>query len=197
MSDITKFCNTNDPRSFMARPVRRNGFLYATNGHVAVRMIDDPTVDDVECDATGPAVKMLDGFSPAEFTWHPIPEIRGARPCFMCSGSGRAKPCTDCDGEGEFDHGRHTYRCQECGGSGEVGASASDGMCDCDHCAGTGIDPYEGLDVGIAHYAKRYLKLIGETFPGAELGVPSGELSVAMWRCGDVIGALSPMRRPQ
>ena len=36
--DITKFCATNDPRSYMHKPMRHDGYLYATTGHIAVRI---------------------------------------------------------------------------------------------------------------------------------------------------------------
>jgi len=43
--DITKFCTTNDPRSYMHKPMRHDGYLYATNGHIAVRIADDPAIE--------------------------------------------------------------------------------------------------------------------------------------------------------
>jgi len=36
--DITKFCATNDPRSYLHKPMRHDGYLYATNCHIAVRI---------------------------------------------------------------------------------------------------------------------------------------------------------------
>ena len=43
--DITKFCATNDPRSYMHKPMRHDGYLYATNRHIAVRIADDPAIE--------------------------------------------------------------------------------------------------------------------------------------------------------
>lgn len=43
--DITKFCATIDPRSYMHKPMRHDGYLYATTGHIAVRIADDPAIE--------------------------------------------------------------------------------------------------------------------------------------------------------
>ena len=43
--EITKFCATADPRAYLHKPMRHDGYLYATNGHIAVRIADDPAID--------------------------------------------------------------------------------------------------------------------------------------------------------
>lgn len=61
------------------------------------------------------------------------------RMCAMCQGQGKltVTPCEDCSGQGEFQHGNHTYCCKSCSGNG-FGASAPGGEDDCQNCLGTG-----------------------------------------------------------
>lgn len=197
MSVISKFCGHNELRTWMNEPNRAGGYLYATNGHVAIRMPDDPSIDAADL----APISMMDLFNrldPSAFTWHDIPSLGDVRKCPVCHGSGLATtPCPDCDGEGDFDYGHHTYECRHCHGDGFIGAASEKDKdaVPCDYCCGTGIEPYDGQDVGTGYFAKRYLLLISETFPGAKIGVPEDRESVAMWRCGDVVGALMPMRK--
>lgn len=74
--DITKFCATNDPRSYMHKPMRHDGYLYATNGHIAVRIADDPAIE------AGPMPQNLQNgilqkmaYDTEERAWQPVPVI--------------------------------------------------------------------------------------------------------------------------
>ena len=103
--DITKFCATNDPRSYMHKPMRHDGYLYATNGHIAVRIADDPAIE------AGPMPQNLQNGilqKMADYTedrkWQPVPAIDkvSLRDCAYCNGTGRAKMCPVCDAEFEL-----------------------------------------------------------------------------------------------
>lgn len=42
MIDLTPFCaDSDDPRDYLHRPIRYNGHVYGTNGHLMVRVHDD------------------------------------------------------------------------------------------------------------------------------------------------------------
>lgn len=43
--DITKFCAPGDIRHYVHKPMRHEGYLYATTGHIAVRIEDDPAIE--------------------------------------------------------------------------------------------------------------------------------------------------------
>lgn len=190
--DITRFCGTLDQRGYMHKPFRANGRLYATNGHVAVSMADDTSID-ASSEVRENVVALFGKAAAVSYEWHTIPRTESKRACGVCRGSGHSTTCLDCDGEGEFQHGRHNYECQECNGHGVVAGTKRDEHCAA--CCGTGANAYDGTDVGNAHYANRYLKLIATQFPGAEIGVPEDPMAVAQWRAGDVIGLLMPMRK--
>lgn len=193
MSLITRFCGPKDSSELLRQPFRFDGFMYATNGHVAVRMPDDATVDAAQESADNTVIAVFAKTADIPVTWHAIPAFTSDRPCRACGGNKRVYECPDCDGEGEFQHGAYDYQCQRCDGNGVVGTPGVGDTCTV--CCGTGINQYDGLDVAHAHYAKRYLRLIEECFPGAEIGVPADEHATAMFRRGDVAGLIIPMRR--
>lgn len=195
MTNITRFCATDSYRPWMNSPLRRDGFLYATNGHIAVRMQDDGAVYAGEHDDGKVVIALFAKCEALEYTWVAVPKVEADKICTHCGGTGKTSACPDCDGAGEFDYGHHTYDCQECGGTGAVPPIRGAKTNICEGCCGTGIHWHDGADVAHAHYAKRYLRLIADQFPGAEIGVPQDEMAAAMWRCGDVIGLLMPMLR--
>jgi hypothetical protein len=83
--------------------------------------------------------------------WVPAASITiGEVPCTQCKGSGRCEEieCDNCDGTGEFDHGRHIYDCQECDGEGRIVEPAEKASTApaCSECAGTGIHPDQPSD---------------------------------------------------
>lgn len=74
--DITKFCATTDPRAYMHKPMRHDGYLYATTGHIAVRIADDPAIE------AGPMPQNLQNgilqkmaYDTEERAWQPVPVI--------------------------------------------------------------------------------------------------------------------------
>lgn len=195
MTDITRFCAINSYRGWMNKPFRREGFLYATNGHIAVRMPNDALVDVGEGDESGKVIALFEKCEQAEYTWVAVPRVKASKNCTHCDGAGKTSECPDCDGKGEFEHGMYDYQCQRCDGAGAVPPIIGARAYTCEACSGSGIHWHDGADVAHAHYAKKYLHLIAEQFPGAEIGVPKDEMAAAMWRCGDVLGLLMPMMR--
>lgn len=90
--DITKFCAPGDIRHYLHRPMRHDGYLYATDGHIAVRIADDPAIE------AGPMPQNLQNGilqKMADYTedrkWQPVPAIDkvSLRDCAYCLGSGK------------------------------------------------------------------------------------------------------------
>ena len=195
--DITKFCTTNDPRHYLHKPMRHDGFLYATNGHVAVRIADDPAIEGGPMPQNlqnGILQKMVDDTE--DRTWQPVPVIDKAslRDCAYCNGTGCAKTCPACDGEGEFEHFGDWYDCKRCETTGQVAAGSANDSTTCSYCFGSGHDASQSVEIGGAHIAARFLRLIAAEIPDAEIGISKNPLGVQIIRAPGVIGCVMPMR---
>lgn len=195
--DITKFCTTNDPRPYMHKPMRHDGYLYATNGHIAVRIEDDPAIEAEPMPANlQNSVLQKMATDTTDRTWRPVPQVNGAatKPCAYCDGTGRVVECPDCDGDGEFEHGDHTYECKACDASGWVASPIKGAGAKCHDCHGSGMSWQETVEFDGVHIAARYIYLIGTEIPGAEIGISKDPLGVQIIRAPGVVGCVMPMR---
>lgn len=199
--DINRFCSPTQDHTYGFGPGRDAGFVYATDGRIAARVAAYSVAgpDSLESESRVSLIGLFDRFDPDRFDWHPIPPLdpAGARKCVVCEGSGRVTPCPECDGEGEFQHGSHRYECKHCDGDGEIAVhDPEESARPCRACAGSGLDSMTGVEVGAGFYAFRYLRLISEECPDAEIGVPyNNPEGMAMWRAPGVLGALMPIHR--
>ena len=56
MIDLQRFCaNESDPRPYLRAPFKRGSWVYATNGHVCVRVPAATMPAATECDKAPPA----------------------------------------------------------------------------------------------------------------------------------------------
>ena len=112
---LKKFVSQDDPRKYMRSPFTRGEWTYATNGHIAVRV---PKIDGVEI-LPEKYIPSLEGLfqSVGGNDFIALPWMPPLEECQLCIGTGIAYECPECDGEGEFEHGTHSYCCKECGGS--------------------------------------------------------------------------------
>ena len=187
---LKKFVSQDDPRKYMRSPFTRGEWTYATNGHIAVRV---PKIDGVEIlpEKHIPALESLfqsvggNGF--IALPWMPPLEE-----CLLCSGTGIAYECPECDGEGEFEHGTHSYCCKECGGSGQV-EYGSAGVSACRHCGGTGAKRNAPAKVGGSHFDLFYLHLING-LPEAKFSPGGDRMDMARFVFDGGEGILMPMR---
>jgi hypothetical protein len=108
MLDLQQFCSTDETRHYLLNPFSRDGFTYATNGHIMVRVALRPDVPDVDkkFNQEGP-LKDLESatFFRPSFELPPKP-VRGE--CPTCEGRGFKHNCPGCE-----------CQCGTCDGSGE------------------------------------------------------------------------------
>ena len=200
MKDIQKFCCVADPRSALRQLIRLGEYIYATNGHIAIRIPDDKSLEASDGEETAKYARHIDNFITKGRQLHfaPFaPDLPSAEPCLVCSGVGMVCVCSECDGDGEFDYGTHLYECKECDGSGAVQGVHPDTHCW--NCDGLGEAPAVSLDYLNGVMAVRYARLIA-SLPGVEFAW-SPELNdeelprMGHFRFEGGEGALMPMRR--
>lgn len=160
---------------------RHDGYLYATSGHVAVRIEDDPSVDASSDGAGRWAAKieaLLTRYAPADTEFVALEIEPPADECHECAGTGLVRAtavCGDCSGDGVvgFEVGRHDYtvECAECKGSGMVPA---DEMGECPACVGGGkIYSGDRVLIGRLWFSSRYALRL-RRLPAAEFALAAG-----------------------
>ena len=175
--NLQRYCaNDSDPRGYLWKPWRVGEWVYATNGHLAVRV---PTADFPDAAENYKAPQRIaglfahafDGLEAPDFS--AMPELPKLIKCLACKGTGRLHSikCPDCDDDGEFVHGRNTYECKECvddpAGPGRLacahGAEGSKEQA-CEYCLGLGYQSLENghTKIGDADYSAVYLHMLGE-----------------------------------
>lgn len=159
----------DDIRPYLRTPILRGEWIYATNGHIVVRVPKADGIAAVESDKPKDIDELFTKNKYANFI--DIPALPPAEKCPVCLGSGIGYKCPDCDGKGAFDKGGHNYCCKECDGSGQVddGRAADKELCV--ECDGAGDAPYMAVKVGEWHYNRRYLAKI-ESLPEVKFAPP-------------------------
>lgn len=182
---LKRFCQKpGGYRAELQKPIRRDGFLYATTGWIAIRVEDDPSIKAGNGGTALPNIHTA--FDHGEIEFHPLPMLPEAIKCKHCNGKGieYLKECPDCDGEGDFVHGNHTYQCKECDCAGTVKSDEKTTKpTGCWHCGGTGEADYSGgaipTQVGGLHFQNYLLRMI-VNLPNAHIEhvYPSDEKSL-------------------
>lgn len=193
---IERFCGVDDPREYLNAPWRRDGKLYATNGHFMIEIADDGR-EAPEFKNHPDCAKIFAKHTPSEFG--SIPALVEAVPCQCCKGRGMcySEPCPDCNGRGEFRHGSFDYECQRCDGDGEfIFPVPPIGMAEtrCAACYGLGeeFNKDHGTKVGEFKFATRLLRVL-TTLPGIEIATCGPE--APLWfRFDGGRGLVMPMR---
>ena len=192
---LQRFCGhpANEIRVWITAPWREGGHIYATNGHMLVRIPDDGR-DVAERGQNHPHVQRLfDGVAGVD-GFAPIPsDLPQQSQCEACDGNGwhDGYRCGDCDGHGQFDHGNHNYDCKNCNASGQIEAENI-----CSACGGFGSygsvgDTGARTPVGDTGYQTRYLRFLA-TFPGMVLAPNGGHGAPFKFDGGE--GIIMPMR---
>lgn len=181
--DLAPFCARpqNDSRSYLWRPFALEGGTAASNWHLLVWVSEDrgaePLSSESAAKIAGVAAKakaralLADG-------WQPVSGVAlSDKRCPRCNGHGALSfvKCDDCDGEGNFWHGRHEYECQNCEGRGELlqpGRKQFDyeGERVCEHCCGTRLRPNMPSGIGCDRQTVQsvYIALL-QQLPNAEI----------------------------
>jgi hypothetical protein len=167
--DLQRFCaDDHDLRAHLRQPFRRGEFVYATNGHVLLRV---PVADGYDAAVNDKApTKLEEMFACIDaepVAWRDMPPVHEVHKCARCGGTGKlcVEDCESCGGKGEFDRDGYTYDCQACGTEGviEVGEPAGKQL-DCFDCNGRGHESSQRQN-------------INHDQPPPEIGVNVGYLS--------------------
>ena len=116
--DLTRFCaNERDVREYLQRPFEIDGFVYATNGHMAVRVpaADYPGQAQYTPGKHPKQIVQLfaDAAADADKA-QPLPIIQEPADCSLCKGTGiMPEHLADIEAQGPED-------CASCGGSGKT-----------------------------------------------------------------------------
>lgn len=185
--DLQSFCAKDDIHSYMLEPFVIDGFTYATNRHIVVRVPGGEARPDQSLpDRTVAAVRKL--FATEHTDFQSLPEIPEPETCPDCEGTGRIEEgeCPDCGGLGEFTHGNHDYECKECDGTGEVHSV------DCSNRDCNDGVLFQPMQIGAAKFQVCYLFLISK-LPNARISVPNDRDAAAFTFDGGE-GRLMPCR---
>jgi hypothetical protein len=169
MLDLQQFCGADEFRPYLMKPFSRNGFTYAANGHIMVRVA--LRADVPETTAKFDPEKPLKGIDQAKF-FHPsfelppAPTERGE--CVSCSGRGYEHDCPDCE-----------CICERCHGSGNMDIESR-------ISASVGPTPFS------LHYIRQMLSLPGIEIE--ELPVDKSEKPL-FFRFEGGVGALMPLHK--
>lgn len=168
MIDLQPFCGTDECRFYLMKPFSRDGFTWATDGHIMVRVALREDVPD-----TSKAFKQgtpLEGIDSATFL-RPMFELPPAPtqigPCKACEGRGCDHDCPDCE-----------CICEKCHGSGDMDAEKA-------------ISTNIGAEVFCLAYVRQMLSL-----PEVEIETPRTKSSMKpfFFRFAEGVGVLMPRR---
>lgn len=183
-------------RYSLAMPHRANGFLYASNGYIAVRVPDDPAIPCCENNGNSMFVdlpknveKLLSNTSDYDFQPIILPEPVNEA-CPKCKGYCHFIKCVECDGKGEFKHGSYTYSCKACDGKGNKPSML--GNDDCDECNGSGVRE-AFITLRGMFFLPVSIRAIA-VLSGIELGISSGNGYPARFRFNGGCGIIATTR---
>lgn len=197
MINLSKFSARADIREYLRQPFRCSEGIVASNGHILVCVADDGGNHPDGPKTMDPPVskfRMNTGEPGREWFDMSAITLPDREPCTYCGGSGyeHQEDCEDCDGEGEFEHGLHSYDCKACRGTGKVDATPGQGeKVACYRCDGSG-ESQQTVRVGKALLQRRYLARIAE-LPSARIGT-AGSLETVVFTFDGGFGAVMPVR---
>ncbi len=197
LKQLQWFCaQASDEREFLRKPFRRGAFVYATNGHIGVRVLGDGIkADEIPPDKLPSLEVLFDRPPPSALV--DFPTVPLAAKCVSCKGKRtvRLGSCEDCNGDGTFFHGQHEYDCKHCDGDGWTddysdGATVEDRPCG--NCNGLGRIGARHV-VAAAGFQQVYLNWIAR-LPGPVLFAAGGPEDSAAFAFDGGNGVLMPMR---
>lgn len=118
--DLSRFCDPDSSRFALQQPWRADGFIYASDGKVAIRIPDDGR-GLIEAEGRKPRISEIfePYFSQVE-EWQSLPDDVDCCLVDSCIEGVQTQECSKCSGYGtrECDMG-HEHQCGKCDGSGK------------------------------------------------------------------------------
>jgi len=209
--DLKPFCGTSGPRYQLDQPWLKNGWVYATDTRIAVRVPPRLGIElgpDVT-EFKRPDMEKVAGNPFGQFPLVdavPLPDVPVSKPvkCLKCTGTGKVFDCPECEGSGEVewegDYSSHTYtsECYFCDGRGSVSekkrrqaARLEEAGDQCPDCEGSGeksddMERIPMLGVGVATCYYRKLRALGDVTCKVY-----GQM--VLFQCGELQGVLMIM----
>lgn len=156
---LEKFCTKADhitpSGDDIKHPIRHDGYIYATDARICVRVEDNSTIQAVAPTGRMKGYDFAALFGSEENVDLPIPALPDRIECLHCHGTSLSHDCLSCDGDG----------CSDCGGTGKVKIPAQDAGA-CWWCNGRGDQEHNPVNVGGTHFNRVFLALAAE-LPGA------------------------------
>lgn len=165
---LLQFCGVEPSRPYLHVPSNQDGFTWATNGHILVRVAEIEGLMPCSCNKPINISKPIVGVDEATFTaarWKLPPHDPSFKgPCGLCDGRGYLHKCPDCD-----------CFCTLCNGSGEA-------------------DPERRMSTSILGriFALNYVRMIAD-LPGLEVAGNEDELPL-FFRFEGGVGGIMPLR---
>jgi hypothetical protein len=164
MIDLQQFCGDDETRPYLMKPFTRNGYTWATNGHILVRVAARADALPIEKDVN--TEKVIEGIGNAtfhrpSFQLPPAPTEAGV--CPDCDGRGAAHDCPDCE-----------CTCQKCNGRGDLD-----------------VEKMTSTTIGPKFYNLHYVRMI-LSLPGIELSVVATKpkFAVMFFRFDEGVGCV-------
>lgn len=168
--DLQDFCSVDETRMGINTPFVRDGWKYATDGRICVRIPTNEPDDSNEPHKRPDAAAIFQGFDVTGLVPFVIPELQGVKD----------KKCPSCNGYGHStcDHG-HQHECDDCD---ETGV----------------IEEWPKADIGGNDFSERYLSKI-VNLPGLQFFAKSANMEAlkpAFFTFGEGgQGLLMPIRK--
>lgn len=192
MIELQPFCSESDLRPNMQKPWSRDGFTFATDGRILVRV--SSTEYPVAENEAAPEASDAGPFNhnSLETEWIPVPDIPEPMfsDCRKCKGTGKSDKCRECCGDGrhECDCG-HEHDCGECDGTGYSWFAEK-----CDNCENGKVEETQQVAVGEAVVNAVYLRKIAD-LPNPEFARPTEWDKPIAFKFNGGVGYLMPMRK--
>lgn len=199
LQDLKKFCSTDHTRPTILKPFTQDGFTFATDGRILVRI---PAIEGGADDGPEDSIRVipsdLKNYQPVQLppNWESI--IQPETPCHTCEGTGSIGKCRHCQGHGEIECETcgHEEYCRPCQGTGKASSKETQGYTEpCEDCDGRGKTTELvkiSLNRGACFLDLRYLRLAA-TLPNLRLRFLDEHSVLRMdFESGD--GAIMPIR---
>lgn len=166
--DLMQFCAKEKYRQNLKFPFTKDGYTWATNGHVIVRVAkrDDVKESDFSPDVVFVFSHYKNGGMVKLDTTSLPPVTFNKSDCECCHGRGTGHDCDDC-----------THICEECDGAGKLSSSSDDTAC---------------VLIGKVNFAMGYIRQLGK-LPGIQIYAKPMSLEPCSFKFDGGKGLIMPL----